>query len=81
MSRTTNLTDWEQRGLLAYTVLGFPHEFFGWVQLDTSRTKVIARKVGGRNRWQLANSSDVVSFKTVESINQLKEIQYHVTNN
>ncbi len=40
--------------------------FTGWCMLSTNDTsKIIARKIGGRNRWHLTNTHDIIDAKGI----------------
>ena len=56
----SSLSYYEQRGTLTYMVGIEPHTMQG--HFSITGQGVIARKVGGRNRWHLCAGRDVVSF-------------------
>jgi hypothetical protein len=56
-----SITYAERRGVLSYEVGVEVKTFEGWFYADCG--KIIARRVGGRNRWFLCRSEDVVGFE------------------
>lgn len=56
-----SITYAERRGVLSYRVGDEVKTFEGWVYADGGKT--IARRVGGRNRWFICRSEDVVWFE------------------
>jgi len=51
----------ERRMTLTYWVGYELRTFAGWARLSHDRQGVVARKIGGRNRWSLCSLADVDS--------------------
>jgi hypothetical protein len=52
----------ERRGYLTYVIGGEMRALYGNFQLSLDRKTVEARKIRGRNRWQLCSSDNVLTF-------------------
>lgn len=51
----------ERRATIVYWVGYEPRTFAGWVMRSLDGRGVVARKIGGRNRWSLCSLGDVES--------------------
>lgn len=58
----------EQKGTLYYMVGDQRQQMTGHFQLSLDRKVIEARKIRGRNRWQLCAASDLVYFIAFEEV-------------